>query len=396
MRGISLSGGFSRFRTTRDQQEWKSLSLRIPIRRGINVTLWRTITSSNFGRTGMSFLGLTLPFGRLRFHGQFQVSDNKYLPFGTRLVLVQNRQREFLSGVSYRAGRKLNIQYQTANRWRRDGAMEQWQQFVGTYHMTKKTQFEAISILPTTSTPSQMRVRLTQQVSKTLALVVEYGNVSPYQGIEIDPEEKRFKVMLQKQWSINTPARGANIAGIVTDPLGYLMEGALVRLGNYASMTGEDGRYAFHFVPEGTYQIRLDEKSLPAEYASHSRSREIQAHLRSQETVDFEVTPLNTIQGRVCVDENRNSRCESGEGIERVPIHLGDHVTASGPAGVFGFYNLPPGRHVVRIGMALIAKKFTLISPRTVEVSLQAGIAPRPVEFLLEPREREIIYQTVD
>jgi hypothetical protein len=61
-------------------------------------------------------------------------------------IPIMSRHHEFLSAFGYYAGRRLNIQMQTTSRWRQDGAIDQWQQVVGTYHASNKTMMEFFRI----------------------------------------------------------------------------------------------------------------------------------------------------------------------------------------------------------------------------------------------------------
>jgi hypothetical protein len=396
-KGASLFGGFTRSQTTLGSREWKSLGLRVPLKRKVSLTLERTFSDSPSNLSAISALSASFPIGKIRFYGRYQVRDTEIRRDRFGFLPMMNRNHEFLSAFGYYAGRRLNIQMQTTSRWRRDGAIDQWQQVVGTYQASNKTVLEFFTILPTATTPNQSRIRLTRQISKTLALVTEWGNVSPYQGIEADPEERRLKIMIRKQWPISTRTRGGDIQGVVRDSLGQPLQNVLVRLGDYGSLTDDSGGYRFQRVPDGTFQLRVDEASLPADYAVLKPAQEVEVGVRSDVRIDFSVTPLRVIQGRVCWDKNDNRQCDPDEGLSRVPIYLGRRITATREAGIFMFHNLSPGRHTVRLKLgAARAKEWIALSPTEVDVELEFGLASRRIEFLLKKKTKPVVYQRLD
>ena len=397
LKGASLFGGFTRSQTALGSREWKSLGLRVPLKHKVNLTLERTFSDSPSNLSAISALSASFPVGKIRFYGRYQIRDIEIRRDSLGFLPILNRNHEFLSAFGYSAGRRLNIQLQTTSRWRRDGAIDQFQQLVGAYQASNKTLFELFSILPTATTPNQSRIRLTRQISRTLALVAEWGNVSPYQGIEADPEERRLKIMIRKQWPISTRTRGGEIQGVVRDSLGQPLQNVVIRLGDYGSLTDENGVYQFQRVPDGTFQLRVDEASLPADYAVLKPSQEVEIGVRSEMRVDFSVTPLHVIQGRVCWDKNDNRQCDPDEGLPRVPIHLGRRITATREAGVFMFHNLSPGRHTVRLGLGPArAKEWIPLSPTEVDVELESGLASRRIEFLLQKKTKPVVYQKLD
>ena len=392
-RRTALYGSFTRMRTERDDRTSMTAGVRVPLVKRTDLTLEHTKIHSSSNRTAVWAAALSIPAGPLRLYGRYQYRDNHHLPQNGLFGWLGTKQHEFFGGASYFAGSRLSLQLQTAARWRRDGAIDQWQQITGHFQISRKSLLEGVSVLPDATTPSQNRVRFTHRLKSDLAVVVEYGNVSPYQGIEVDPEDRRLKIMLRKQFNVRTPARGADVGGVVADPLGQPVESALVRLGDYAALTDKDGRYGFKYVPPGTYKLGVDDKSLPADYSLAAEPRTLEIRRDSTERLDWTVVPFNTIPGRVCEDKDGNGACDPGEGIEGLPVLLGARVTATGDDGAFLFHNVLPGLYLVKLDVNNLPKRYAVQSEPEVQVAVEARKPTRFVQFFLKEPVRQIIFQ---
>ena len=393
-RQTRLFGGSTQTRFRDTESRWLNLGLRTSLPRKVALTLQRTKTSTRQSRSDVHQAMLSVPFGRLRVFARYQYRTSLAWRSETDISMTTHNH-EIFGGASLHT-RRLKLQFQTASRWRRDSVLDQWQQLSASLRINRKTFVDAFSVLPDENTVAQNRFRLRHNAARNLTLLVEYGNVSPYQGIGLEPEDRRLKLMLQKRFEIHTPTRGADVDGVVRDALGTPIEGALIRLGRYAALTNKQGRYGFRYVPEGDYVLQVDDSSLPADYAVGNPPITITANRTSALHYDWTVLPLGSIAGVICEDRNQNRECETDESIERVPVYLSGRATASRQDGVFLFHNLVPGRYSVRLKEDALPADYVLASAPQAEVSLKAGKPAALLYFFLKRRQRQIIFQDLE
>lgn len=391
--GISLQGGVAGSGTGSDQSHWRNLSLRVPVRRGVDLTLAHTRTNTEETDGDVNAVMLSLPVGPVHMLARYQLLDSERLAAGAQGSWIGSQRRELMVSASYFANRRVSLNFQHASRWLEDGRKAQWEQLVASYRVSPRTQLQVISSFPDILAPDQLHVRLTRELSRDLALIAEYGRLSPFQTASIEPGERRFKITLRKLWSVDTPARGGEIRGLVIDQLHHPLAGAIVQLGNYQTATDDRGRYVFHHIPPGTYELRLDEESLPAHYSFDGTRRRLTITSRSRETVHFRVVPLSSITGRVYQDRDEDGQWDPGEGIPGVVVHLNGQVTATEREGSFGFYNVEPRLHTIRLDTDRLPPGYLLISPAEVKVELRADRPTTGIEFKLAKRDKEVIFQ---
>ncbi|MEZ5392210.1 MAG: carboxypeptidase-like regulatory domain-containing protein [Bryobacterales bacterium] len=392
----SLFAGYTHSIQVGAEQEWLDFGLRVPLPRGVNVTLQRTRSHSTTNRNAVNALSVSLPVGKLRIFARYQHRDTDLASRSENFGFFGFRQHEFFGGATYSAGKRLSLSMQTASRWRRDGAIDQWQQITGLYRFSRKASLETISVLPDATTPSQHRARFIREINADWALVLEYGNLSPYQSIELDLEDERFKILVRRRFKIPTPAVGGDVDGVVSDALGYALQGVLVRLGPYATITDAEGRYQFRYVPEGEYALSVDDKSIPANYVVTEPPRMVQTGRRTAETSDWTVIPLNTVAGRVCAVHGPRDACDAESGVADVAVYLDGRVTATREGGLFLFHNVPPGRHRLALGLETIPEGMAPNSKTETFVEVEPGKRVDPTVFTLQEIQRSVVFQTLD
>jgi hypothetical protein len=139
--------------------------------------------------------------------------------------------------------------------------------------------------------------------------------------------------------------------------------------------TDADGKYVFENLPDGTYQVCFDLKTLPADYAGYlptkpnagddtkdsdadpatgcTESVTLGVGKRENLTLDAGIRPPNRLGDLVWVDTNRNGLQDSGEpGVPGMTVVLrsgNDEVarTTTDPNGNYLFDKLPDGDFVV-------------------------------------------------
>jgi len=160
-------------------------------------------------------------------------------------------------------------------------------------------------------------------------------------------------------------------------------------------MTDDRGQYAIHNIPSGTYEVRLDDKSMPADYKADTRKQDLEIDGRSRFVLDLHVIPLNAVTGRVYLDKNNDGKEDAEEAIEAVAVLLDNFPTATDRDGSFGFYNVEPGAHTVKLVVDRLPSGCTAASPAEVVVDLPPDKPISGITFRLIKQEKEIEFQTL-
>ena len=116
---------------------------------------------------------------------------------------------------------------------------------------------------------------------------------------------------------------------------------------------------------------------------------------RRQVKIDFRVTPLSAVSGRVYSDKNGNGRYDPGEGLRNIVLHLEAAATVTSEDGTFAFYNVQPGKHTIRLDADRLPKGFVSVSPAEVSIELPPDRSVNDVRFQLEKRDKPILFQTL-
>jgi hypothetical protein len=389
-RGVTLGGGVRFSDATDDTSRWKLASLRAPIARG-TIGLERTWHSSPTSESWTNAVSVQAPVGRIRLMHRYQWGDTSYAQRG--LPLGFDRQ-QMQSAAAYSPARWLRLNYQVATQWLDDGRARLWDELHTQVQLTRHSRLQLFTAFPDPLDPERLRGRFTQDFGPHYTLVTEYGRLSAFQMARaFDGEKSRLLVMLRRNWNVPTPARGGHVNGRVVDQAGVPVQGAIVRLGQYRALTGEDGGYSFAKLPSGQFELKLDEERLPAHYANVDAPRTLNVNWRTRESLDLHVLPLNSIAGYVYWDRNRSGDIDLGEGIANAVVWLNGVATATDPAGMYAFYNQAPGPQTLRLDVDRLPNPYAPVSPVEVEVTLPAERSLNGINFSVRPRERPIIMQ---
>jgi hypothetical protein len=389
-RGVAIQGGLRSTRST-DSSTWRSVGVHVPIHSRMGMTLERSNTTIGQSEQTANAVALNLPLGPVSLMQRYQWGGYEYIrPTG----VFAGDQRQFRSVASYSPTSRVSLGLQMANQWQADGSVRQWQELLTTVHLSRKSEFQAVTAFPNLADASQLRLQLAQQLPRRFSLVAEYGRLSAFQSVTtFEGESARFKLMLRRSYDVRTPAAGGQVSGVVLDTQGFPIAGIGVRLGQYRTASDERGRYTFSKLPRGDYDVSLDEETLPASYASGSVRRSVSVTGGSRHQVDLVIVPLNAIHGYVYCDVNRNGALDAGEEVPFVAVRLGDRVTATDQDGAFTFGNVEPGEYRVSLVVEHLPAQYELESAAEVAVTLGADRPVVGVEFRVAKKEKKIILQ---
>ena len=391
---ITLYGTASRTFDLTGPTDRRSISVRFPIVRGIALTLENTLMASPTGKNNIQAAMAILPVGHVNLLLRYQSQSAAHLAAGTELGWFGFQSQELMASACYLVNSRFSLNYQTNTRYQ-DGDSSSWRQLVSSYRMSSRTRLQMISAFPNLFEPDQLRLRLSHNLDQAFGLTLDYGRLAPYQGVGAKPGARGFMIMLNKSWDLSTPARGGEVKGRVVDQLGRPLPGATVRLGGYWTMTDDRGQYAIHNIPSGTYEVRLDDKSMPADYKADTRKQDLEIDGRSRFVLDLHVIPLNAVTGRVYLDKNNDGKEDAEEAIEAVAVLLDNFPTATDRDGSFGFYNVEPGAHTVKLVVDRLPSGCTAASPAEVVVDLPPDKPISGITFRLIKQEKEIEFQTL-
>ena len=394
-RTISLYGGISKSRGDNSKYDWQNLSLRIGFNSGIALSLEHTRSASESSSSTTDAAVLSFPFGPLRILTRYQLRDTAQPPIDPLLEWHGFGNKELMVAVQYAADPRLNFDLQMSKFWRDGSSAQIWQQLVSTYRLTSRTQLQMISAFPQIDQADRLRFRLNQLFGDGYALTAEFGPLTPFQSSRNVKTERGMRFMLRKQWIINTPTRGARIKGRVVDLLGRPFAGAIVRLNGYRVATDDKGWYTCDSLPSGPYHISLDEGSLPADYRVGEGSQKMELAYNTRTQLDFHVVPLNTISGQVFCDTKTKDKSSPAQSMAGLVIRLGDLVTTTNEDGSFGFYNVEPGQHIVKLDKEYLPKQLMAASPTDVTVEVLADKPATGINFRLSLLEKRIVFQEI-
>ena len=234
-----------------------------------------------------------------------------------------------------------------------------------------------------------------QNLPQHYALEAEYGRLASYQDAPIDFTRPRFRLMLNKQLRVATPARGGDVRGHVVDQAGHPVAGARVTLGAYSADAGADGAYRFQYVPAGDYELALDAAHLPADYAWDGARRQLTIGRSTRQTIDLLVAPLNAIHGRVYCDRNNNGRFDDGEAVQSAVVRLQERITATDRDGAFHFYNIWPGDYQLQLDVDHLPPTFAAVAAVTRSITLGDEGPAVGVDFRVVEKTKPILWREI-
>lgn len=393
-RGVAVSGAIRMSDAVNDSSLWQIASLRLPLARQASLTIERSSwNGGSFGDGSTNALTVQLPMGPVRLIQRVQWGRTDYrhrpVPFGFD-------RRQSHSSASYTPGRWGSINYQQSIQFFDDGTVQEWDEVSSVLQFGRRTRAQVASAFPNVADPLRFRARVTQRLSPTLELEGQYGRLSAFQLDRASAgETSRVLVTLRKTWQVESPARGGEVRGRALDQAGYIVPGALVRLGPYSAVTDDAGEYRFTRVPDGPFELALDKATLPAAFAVDEQPRPLTVTRGSREHIDLQVIPLNAIRGRVYIDANRNGHWDVGEGVANAVVGVNGSVTATTETGAYAFYNQPPGRYRIRLDVTRLAKGLAPVSPADLDVELTPDSPLIGVDFRVEKRDRPVLMREI-
>lgn len=389
-RGIVLSTAIRFSNAAHDSSSrWQLASIRLPLPKQASVTLERSWWSGSSDDGAINAVTVQLPLGPVRLSQRLQWGRTD---FRHRAVPFGFDRRQSAGSASYTPGAWGNITYQQFTQWFDDGRVQQFDEVASMFQIGRRTSVQLTTAFPDLLEPQRLRARVSWQLSSTLQLELQYGRLSAFQmAVASGSERSRVMITLRKSWQVRSPSRGGEVRGRTVDQAGHPVPGALVSLGPYSTITDAAGAYRFSRVPGGEFELGLDRSKLPVSYAWDESPRSLTVAGSSRAIVDLEVTPLNTIRGRVYVDRNHNGRFDNGEAVAKAVVTMDGRVTATGPTGAYAFYNQPPGRYTIRLDVPRLANGLFPTSPAALQVELTGDRPLAGADFVVEERDMPIL-----
>lgn len=385
--GIALNGGLFRSVLPDDRSDWRTVALRLPVARFLDVTFERAFSRASGTSSTTSAAMASVVAGDLRLFHRVQHGDYGFMRGNLSGTIEQQQTR---SMTSYSPHSRMNLTLQLATQHDDAGRVQHWEELQVTMKLTAKSTLRTVTSVPDIRNAERFQAYFRQELPYRLSLQADYGRLSAYQSVARELDRSRFKLMIFKTVDIATPARGAAVAGRVLDNVGRGVAGSRVKLGPYTTDTNSAGEYRFVHVPPGEYELSLDRQLLPADFAWDGRLEHLALTSSRAVARDLRVTPLNAVHGRVYVDRNRNERADADEGLAGVAVRLGDRLTATDRDGNYSVYNLWPGVYVVTLGT--LPAEF---EAPTVEktVTLRDGAPVTGADFRVFPKTKPIVWE---
>ncbi len=374
-------------------------AVRLPLTPKIPLVLERAENTYQDSRHTTHSVMTTLPIADLRLLLRYQDTSWEGHKFAGKLITGD--YQSVVSSLNYSPDPRLYFNYQVDVQSQHGGRVSH-QRLLSSYRPSSRLSLNAYTGFPDIADDSLLRLQLRYKLKPDLSFSVDYGDVAPYQSRADDREAGRgFKFMFSKTFDVATPAVGAIVLGRVIDQTGHGVPGITVKVDNYAAVTNEEGQYRFEGLPSGSSQVRVDEDSVPTFYKVQTPPLTIQIARKKTIQVNFRLVPLSTITGRVYCDANSNGTYDEGEGVEGAVIHVDTRVTASNHDGIYGFYNLLPGRYTVEFDTERMPRDnenangdgYELTSPQRVPVQLDPDKPVLGVDFTLVQNQRPTIFQ---
>lgn len=389
--GMDLQGSYSDGDSDGQRLSERILSLRIPLHPGSDLTVATDRSEIGPARSRTDSAEGTTAFGHLLLRGRLQMRETAFEgPFaGSTLSFTE---RDLFASAAYFAGSRLRLEVQVLEQRPEQGAPDRWLQLSAALVLRQHTSLEVFATSSSTGFGNAFRVRLDQEIRSGFSLFVEVGNVVTYQPTTGAPDRSRLRVMVRRTWDVATPSAGTAVRGVVAGSGGLPTAGLPVELGPYRTVTDEEGRYTFPNVPAGNYDLRLREQGLPADALAGPPAR-VQVKRGESRQADLSVQPLSEAHGWVYVDRNGNHRRDPGEGIAGAVLILDDHATSTAPDGSFGFFNLSPGPHKIRLATDRLPAGLRAQIPIHMDFGLPAGQSVDGLAFELEETSKPILFQ---
>ena len=387
-RGFTVSAGAFRTFAGADPTEWNSVALRVPLGRHMDVTLERAFAGSEMSSQSTFAAMGSISAGNLRAFHRHQFGAYDFVG-GPTVSTIERQQTQ--SMTSYSIGRRVNFTLQLATQRAENGQVRHWEELHSSFRLSRTTSLRTVTAVPDFKASDRFQAYLRQELPSRFALQADYGHPSAYQPIARTADQPRLKVMVFKTVDIATPARGAEVRGVVKDDIGRGVAGARVKLGPYSIDTDRSGAYVFRHVPRGEYDLSLDPDLLPADFAWDGRGASLTTRPGARIEADLSVTPLNALHGRIYVDRNENGRYDQGEGVPGAVLQLGARLTAADQHGAYSFFNVWPDTYTIRVHR--LPPDFHPGPETERVVTLMDGRPVIGADFVVVPRVKPILWE---
>lgn len=212
-----------------------------------------------------------------------------------------------------------------------------------------------------------------------------------YQGFQ----QNNFYIKLCKSFSFNTPTKGGTIYGKVVDSLGNPISQIKIKAKNYQVITNEEGEYEIKGIPFGDYEVMIATETVPAKYQIQRVNQAVSIKSRKKNEINFQLIPLSSFIGQVYEDRNKNGQYDPGEGIPGVVLKIDSAITASDSNGGYGFYNLLPGSYKIYLDLERLPNGYKVEGKTEKYVEMVSNKTVEGIDFTLEKKKKEIIFQQI-
>ena len=144
--------------------------------------------------------------------------------------------------------------------------------------------------------------------------------------------------------------------------------------------------------------MSLDPEYLPAGYSSAAPAHRVGLPNGGRDVnLDLRATTLRSIEGHVFIDRNTNGRFDAGEGVANVVIRLGEgSATTTDEDGAYGFHNLVPDRHTVRVDRERLERTLTVVGGAAIDVDVTTGNGTQSgIDFALQVEDKPVRLQRI-
>lgn len=396
-RSVSLFYGISESTNEFNEKSiYRNAGIRIPLMQRWGLVLGQTEYENDNTSSVTHSAGLTVPLpGGVHLYVRYQNNSWDMQTISGQLLNLHNDTDSLLTSLSLFATPRIHLDYQRSQMIQQ-GRTAYNEQLITNYRLSRTTNLQAITGFPNLADPDVLRLRVDHRLRNDTSLIVDYGRLFSYQSNDNIFGKRGFMVMVRKTWPLSVPARGGSVSGAVVDHSGKPLSSIIVRMGTYSAVSDANGRYSFACTPTGKYKIGILEDSVPADYKVETFAQQVHIARDSEQTVDFRLIPYGCVLGRVYMDKNGNNSYNPGEGVPEIAVALDKRVTATDKEGQFAFFNLDPGRYLIRIPMEYLDKKLAVNGSMEAAVDLPPQGSVSNVEFRLEPRKKPIIFADLE
>ncbi len=206
-----------------------------------------------------------------------------------------------------------------------------------------------------------------------------------------------FRLTKQFHWGAGLPTeRGERLTASAAPLMGEVQGMVLVKAldsagggagitvsldGGRTEVTGPNGDFRFHDVPEGAHIVALSLAALPADYDPGTvANTTVTVRPRRAIRADLEVTPLTSISGPVSGP--------AGAALDGIVIRLapGGRYTTTAADGSFTFYNLREGDFELILDQTTLPENGELRSPASLFAKVRLATPVARLEYRIEIR----------